>query len=66
MKVCRTYSDTISEEIREKNPTDLFCDECYKDMNIEGEENPTIFSRSGDRCSQCGKTVEEEREEQNL
>lgn len=69
MKVCQISGDMSAEKSRDNYPTNVFCDECYEEMNVDGEENPIITAQEydsswGDTCSRCSKSVEEEKEEQ--
>lgn len=68
MKICTVWGDLSSEKSSENYPTDLFCEECFQSMN-PGQEDSGIVSYQdddgsyGNSCSECGKTKEEEIEE---
>lgn len=69
MKVCQITGDMSAEKSRDNYPTDVFCDECYEEMNVEGEGNPILSTQDydsswADSCSNCGKSVDEEKEDQ--
>lgn len=69
MKVCHIVGDMSAEKSSEAYPTEVFCDECYDKMNVHSADNPIIAeephdSTWADFCSSCGKTVDEEKQEQ--
>ena len=69
MKICQIWGDLSSERSSENYPTELFCDECFKDMNPDGEDSGIVTYQEddgsfGDTCSNCGKARAEEEEEQ--
>lgn len=69
MKICQVWGDLSSEKSSENYPTDLFCDECFESMNPGKEDSRIVTYQDddgsfGDTCSKCGKTKDEEEEEQ--
>lgn len=57
-----------SEKSGENYPTDLFCDECFNGMLPDQEDTRIVTYQDddgsfGDTCSECGKTKEEEIDE---
>lgn len=68
MKICQVYGDMTSEKSSENYPTDVFCDECFSELD-RGEESQVVTHSEYDsswpgECSKCGKTLQEEKEEQ--
>jgi len=73
MKICQIAGDMSSDHASDQYPTVPLCDACVQDdAEASGEDSdPAIISTSeydssyGDTCEFCGKTVEEEAEEQD-
>lgn len=70
MKICQVWGDLSSEKSSENYPTDLFCDECFESMSPGTEDSGIVAYQEddgsfGDICSGCGKTRDEEQEEQD-
>ena len=72
VKICQTWESSDSELSRENFPTRVYCDDCFEEMDPEGEDSGVMSHEDhesdkgpfGDTCSQCGKTKKEEVEEQ--
>jgi hypothetical protein len=68
MKICTVWGNLLSEKSSENYPTDLYCEDCFNEMNPDGEDSQIISyqdddSSYGDVCAGCGKTEDEENEE---
>jgi len=71
MKVCQIHGDMSADRMDDIYPTEVFCDECYNEMNVDNENNPIVTEETwndswGDTCSQCNKTLEEEKAENEV
>jgi len=69
MKTCTIYGDMSAENSGDAYPTETFCDDCYDDMEPASEDSGIVAVQDydpslGTKCSTCGKTAEQEREEQ--
>lgn len=68
MKSCQVLGDLSSDRASEQYPTVAVCDACAS-THEGAEESPIVMTGSydpvdGDECHFCGKSAEEEREEQ--
>lgn len=68
MKTCMVYGDLTSDRASEAYPTEIFCDDCFEDMEPDTPDTRIVShseydSSYGDTCVACGKTKEDEDEE---
>jgi len=68
MKICTVWGDLSSDKSSENYPSDLYCEECFQAMKPDQEESGIVSYQDddgsyGDTCAECGKTKEEEEEE---
>lgn len=66
MRTCVINGDMSSDRASENYPTVTYCDECFESLDadsyvMESGYDPTLDSE----CTECGKTEQEEREENN-
>jgi hypothetical protein len=71
MRICEVYGNLTSEKSSENYPTDLYCTDCFLEMDPYNEdpekESKLVNHRNddgsfGDTCSNCGKTKSEDDE----
>ena len=68
MKICTVWGDMSSDKSSDNYPTDLYCEDCFLDMEPDTENSGIVNYQDddnsyGDTCCNCGKTTEEEIEE---
>lgn len=71
MRTCMIQGDMTSDKSSEAYPVETFCDDCYEAMAPGTEDSPVVQDQGydpswGQVCADCGKTEEEELEEQSL
>ena len=68
MRVCQVYGDMLADKSSDNYPTEVFCDECYDDMDVDSEDSRIVQELSWDsscrdNCSRCGKSQVDEKAE---